>query len=67
MHLQAGVATATLLMAWPCEEGRVAVTPLSPSQGSGPFTGLLGPDRAVLDTAGEEEVLDCEDGLLRRA
>lgn len=51
MHLQAGVATATLIMAWPPEGGGVAFTPLSPS----PLTGLLRPDMAVLDAAGEED------------
>ena len=54
-------------MAWPGEGRGGAFTPLLPNQGSGPFTGFLGPDMALPDTAGEEDVLDCEDGLLRRA
>lgn len=48
-------------------KGGVAFALILPSQGSGPFAGLLGPDMAVPDTAGEEELLDCEDGLIRRA
>lgn len=35
-----------------CVKGGVAFALILPSQGSGPFAGLLGPDMAVPDTAG---------------